>query len=69
MRNKYGGDCYRCGKWCAPGAGHFERVPGRGWRVQHADCAIEHRGTKTVAASDDRAAGDNPEGLDYSDIF
>ena len=44
MRNRYGGDCYRCGKWCAPGEGHFERFLGR-FRVQHATCAIENRGT------------------------
>jgi hypothetical protein len=45
MRNKYPGTCYRCGKHCAAGDGHFERVIGKGWRVQHASCAIEHRGT------------------------
>lgn len=45
MRNKYPGTCYRCGKYVAPKAGHFERHYGR-WRVQHADCAIEYRNTK-----------------------
>jgi hypothetical protein len=35
MRNKYGGKCYRCKIWVAPGTGYFERVPGKGWRVQH----------------------------------
>lgn len=45
MRNQYGADCYRCGEWCGPGEGHFERIPGGGWRVQHALCAIAHRGT------------------------
>ena len=35
-RNQYGGDCYRCGEWVKPGDGHFERVIGKGWRVQHA---------------------------------
>lgn len=44
MRNRYAGTCYRCGKLCEPGAGHFEKAPG-GWRVQHAICAIAHRGT------------------------
>ena len=34
-RNQFGGDCYRCGRWVAPGTGHFERYSG-GWRVQHA---------------------------------
>jgi hypothetical protein len=42
MRNRYAGICYRCGKPCAPGAGHFERHAG-GWRVQHAACCIAHR--------------------------
>lgn len=45
MRNKYPGKCYRCGQNVGPGDGHFERIPG-GWRVQHAECAIQHRGTK-----------------------
>ncbi|MBC2303409.1 hypothetical protein [Listeria booriae] len=44
MRNKYYGECYRCGKGCNPGAGHFERYKGS-WRLQHADCAIKYRGT------------------------
>lgn len=44
MRNKHPGMCYRCGKWCEAGEGHFERF-GKGWRIQHASCAIEHRGT------------------------
>ena len=43
MRNKFPGVCYRCGKWCEAGDGHFERL-GQSWRVQHASCAIEHRG-------------------------
>lgn len=45
MRNKHPGTCYRCGEHCPAGEGHFERKPGGGWRVQHADCAIKHRGT------------------------
>lgn len=44
MRNRYGGVCYRCGKWVAPGGGHFERQKGE-WLVQHADCAIAERGS------------------------
>lgn len=44
MRNRYPGICYRCGKNVEAGAGHFERLPHRGWRVQHADCAIKFRG-------------------------
>lgn len=47
-RNQFGGDCYRCGKWCTPGEGHFERL-GPKWRVQHAACAIEFRGTPDPA--------------------
>ena len=36
MRNQYGGDCYRCGLWVAPGTGYFEKLrDARGWRVQH----------------------------------
>ena len=44
MRNRYPGTCYRCGSHVAPGAGHFEKIPGSGWRVQHATCAIKFRG-------------------------
>ena len=44
MRNRQPGLCYRCGRWCAEGEGHFEKNP-KGWRVQHADCAIKYRGT------------------------
>ena len=42
MRNQYPGTCYRCGRHCAAGEGHFERI-GRTWRVQHASCAIKYR--------------------------
>lgn len=45
MRNKYSGICYRCGKIVEIGEGHFERIIGKGWRVQHAQCAIKYRGT------------------------
>lgn len=44
MRNKFPGICYRCGFNVAAGEGHFERAK-NGWRVQHAECAITHRGT------------------------
>lgn len=44
MRNKYPGKCYRCGQPVGPGDGHFERITG-GWRVQHAECAIQYRHT------------------------
>jgi hypothetical protein len=43
VRNRFGGTCYRCQEWCAPGEGHFEKYSG-GWRVQHASCAIRFRG-------------------------
>lgn len=45
MRNRYPGPCYRCGETVAAQAGHFERLKGRGWAVQHAECAIAYRGT------------------------
>lgn len=56
MRNKYPGTCYRCGKHCAAGDGHFEKIGSRQWKkwgllsssrflVQHANCAIKYRGT------------------------
>lgn len=53
MRNRYGGPCYRCGVWCAPGEGHFERFQS-GWRVQHAACAIAYRGTTDPDRDADR---------------
>lgn len=51
MRNRFPGVCYRCNQPCAAGDGHFEKM-GRSWRVQHAACAIEHRGS----ADPERAA-------------
>ena len=67
MRNKFPGTCYRCGGHVAAGEGHFERksastwrnnpekansVPfGQHWLIQHANCAIEHRGTNTLAGT------------------
>lgn len=53
MRNKYPGICYRCGKPVAAGDGHFERFRG-GWRTQHADCAIQHRGESDPEREADR---------------
>lgn len=53
MRNTYGGTCYRCSGYVAPGDGRFERFRG-GWRVQHASCAIEHRGTPDPERAADR---------------
>lgn len=47
MRNQYPGSCYRCNKRVEAGAGHFERF-GNSWRLQHADCAIEHRGRPDI---------------------
>ena len=43
MRNRYPGTCYRCGERVEVGEGHFEKH-GRGWRTQHAECAIMYRG-------------------------
>jgi hypothetical protein len=42
MRNKYPGPCYVCEKIVEKQAGHFERFNG-GWRVIHAQCAIDQR--------------------------
>ena len=44
--NRYPGQCYRCGGHCDTGEGHFERIPGVGWQVQHLGCAVAYRGTK-----------------------
>lgn len=44
MRNRFPGTCYRCQGHVPTGEGHFERLAGH-WRVQHATCAIEFRGT------------------------
>lgn len=43
-RNKYPGYCYCCGKYIAPGYGHFERVYGAKpwqpkWRIKCVKCA------------------------------
>lgn len=53
MRNRFPGTCYRCGGHVAPGDGHFEKFR-LGWRVQHAKCAIEFRGTPDPARQADR---------------
>jgi len=47
-RNKYKGVCYRCGETVDPGEGHYQlsyRHDGK-FILQHADCAIKHRGSK-----------------------
>lgn len=65
-RNRFSGTCYRCKGHVAPGEGHFEKVSvmhirrdpslrGKKWRLQHASCAIEHRGT-------DKGNGEAPQG-------
>lgn len=56
MRNRYAGTCYRCGKLCAAGDGHFERFGG-GFRVQHAECAIKYRGIPDPAREALKLAG------------
>ena len=60
MRNQYKGICYRCGKEVLPYQGHFEKVTktqvqkygnnvsGKKWLLQHADCAIKHRGENLI---------------------
>lgn len=45
MRNRYPGVCYRCNTRVEAGEGFFERSENRGWKVQHAGCAIKFRGT------------------------
>lgn len=59
MRNRFPGQCYRCGLNVEAGKGHFERVADKNlaklnapmtrfaWLVQHAECAIKYRGTST----------------------
>ena len=54
MRNSYPGICYRCKQPVKAKQGHFEHIKfeerkekkiiGK-WRLQHAECAIKHRGT------------------------
>ena len=53
MRNKYGGDCYRCGKWVAPKEGYFEKIwpsnrapDGPRWQVWHRECCLAYRKEK-----------------------
>lgn len=60
MRNQFGGDCYRCGLWVAPGTGYFEKNRGaRGFRVQH--CYRKHNGGVTCEmAKTSKAEGDSP---------
>ena len=45
MRNKYSGSCLRCKETVGAGQGHFQKL-GNTWVVQHASCAIKHRGTE-----------------------
>lgn len=62
MRNKYAGTCYRCGQKVDVGEGHFERYDKgfarKGWRTQHASCAIKYRGTKQKFSTQSAAFGD-----------
>lgn len=53
MRNNYPGPCYRCAITVAAGEGHFERFRNV-WRLQHATCAIENRGTPDPERSHDQ---------------
>lgn len=63
MRNRFPGNCYRCHTMVAAGAGHFERFMG-GWRTQHAQCAIDARGTPDPVrqANNDRVAQERAKG-------
>lgn len=36
-RNKFGGVCHRCGKWCAPEEGFVVGKPGE-WQITHEAC-------------------------------
>lgn len=55
MRNKYKGICYRCGKVVEPRQGHFEKIQGTAnqWRVQHAECCLEHRKNKEAQKAEE----------------
>lgn len=56
-RNKYGGPCYRCGKWVEKMKGCIERVTrerlenlklsrtNTQWLTQHHECAKKYAGT------------------------
>ncbi len=57
MRNKYPGPCYRCFEHVGVGEGHFELFRGR-FRLQHATCAIKHRGTPDPERQADQIARD-----------
>lgn len=59
-RNKYGGNCYKCGLWVAPGTGYFEkRRDGPGFRVQH--CYRTHNGGVTCEMAKEEAAKNRME--------
>lgn len=51
-RNEYSGECYRCRETVESGQGHIEKTL-NGWRVQHAECAIKHRGTDFGKTADE----------------
>ena len=55
MRNKFPGQCYRCGDRVEIDEGHFEKN-GSSWRVQHADCAIRWRGKPAPTIAEAKAA-------------
>jgi hypothetical protein len=55
MRNKFPGTCYRCGEHVPAGDGHFELSRGK-FRVQHATCAIQHRGSPDAERAKDKKA-------------
>jgi hypothetical protein len=63
MRNRYPGQCYRCGMEVLSGGGHFEKHPTASgkWRVQHADCAIRWRGQPSPSMAEAREAHEHPK--------
>jgi len=52
-RNAYPGKCLRCGKDVPAGAGHFQRLPGKGWLVRCRPCI--GKGNKLVQQTDQKS--------------
>lgn len=43
MLNKAPVACIRCGETVEVGDGHFVKVAGKGWKVEHATCPVVQR--------------------------
>lgn len=54
MLNKAPCPCVRCGEIVKTGDGHFVKIPGKGWKVEHGMCPVIQRAQDTL----DRAALD-----------